>query len=213
VHGRRYRDLPEPDLDLDQLAHDAIGAAIEVHRVLGPGFLESVYEEALAIEFGVRDVAYQRQVPLAIDYRGQPIAQQKLDFVVGGRLIIELKAVETLAPIHVAQLMDEPVAPHPCPLGKARRHLLCHAAPGVRHHHLACLQPDRIGICIRAWRPRRLGGSISLGLAPSAAWRFNPLATLVLPFATSRCLGVLRGLAVRPSGITTSTVALTLSHA
>ena len=112
MHGRRYRDLPEPDLGLDQLAHDAIGAAIEVHRVLGPGFLESVYEEALAIEFGVRDVAYQRQVPLAIDYRGQPIAQQKLDFVVGGRLIIELKAVETLAAIHVAQLISYLRAAH-----------------------------------------------------------------------------------------------------
>jgi GxxExxY protein len=112
VKGRRYRDLPEPDPGLDQLAHDAIGAAIEVHRALGPGFLESVYEEALAIEFGVRDIAYQRQVPLAIDYRGQPIAQQKLDFLVGGRLIVELKAVETLAPIHVAQLISYLRAAH-----------------------------------------------------------------------------------------------------
>jgi GxxExxY protein len=112
VNGRHYRSLPEPDLGLDQHAHDAIGAAIEVHRVLGPGFLESVYEEALAIEFSVRGIAYQRQVPLAIDYRGQPIAQQKLDFLVGGQLIVELKAVETLAPIHVAQVISYLRAAH-----------------------------------------------------------------------------------------------------
>jgi GxxExxY protein len=111
VNGR-HRDLPEPGPGLDQLAHEVIGAAIEVHRVLGPGFLESVYEEALAIEFDVRDIAHQRQVPLAIDYRGQPIAQQKLDFLVGGRLIVELKAVETLAPIHVAQVISYLRAAH-----------------------------------------------------------------------------------------------------
>jgi GxxExxY protein len=98
--------LPEPDLGLNQLAHDVIGAAIEVHRALGPGFLESVYEEALAIELDARVIGYQRQVPVAINYRGQPIAQQRLDFLVGGRLIVEIKAVETLARIHVAQLIS-----------------------------------------------------------------------------------------------------------
>ena len=112
MNGRRHCDLPEPDPGLDQHAHEVIGAAIEVHRVLGPGFLESVYEEALAIEFGVRDIPCQRQVPLAIDYRGQAIAQQKLDFLVGGRLIVELKAVETLAPIHVAQVISYLRAAH-----------------------------------------------------------------------------------------------------
>lgn len=112
MNSRHHHDLPEPDPGLDQLAHEVIGAAIEVHRVLGPGFLESVYEEALAIEFGVREIPYQRQVPLAIDYRGQPIAQQKLDFLVGGRLIVELKAVETLAPIHVAQVISYLRAAH-----------------------------------------------------------------------------------------------------
>jgi GxxExxY protein len=53
----------EPDGELDRLAHEVIGAAIEVHRHLGPGYLESVYEEALAIELGLRGISFQRQVP------------------------------------------------------------------------------------------------------------------------------------------------------
>jgi hypothetical protein len=73
-HSMSDEELAEPECDLDRLAYDTIGAAIEVHRVLGPGFLEAVYADALAIELEERSVPHQRQVPLPIEYKGQPIA-------------------------------------------------------------------------------------------------------------------------------------------
>jgi GxxExxY protein len=70
-----------------------IGAAIEVHRHLGPGFLESAYEEALAIELKLRGIPFERQVARAIEYKGHEIAQSRLDLLVEGELVVELKAV------------------------------------------------------------------------------------------------------------------------
>jgi len=96
----------EPDEELDQLAHEVIGAAIEVHRILGPGFLESVYEEALIVELGLRTISVQRQVPIALAYKGVAIGQGRLDLLVQEKLIVEIKTVETLAPIHKAQAIS-----------------------------------------------------------------------------------------------------------
>jgi GxxExxY protein len=96
----------EPALELDQLAHAVIGAAIEVHRVLGPGFLESVYESALAIELDVRGIRFERQAPLQVSYKAKHVGSCRLDLMIEGRLIVELKAVETLAPIHKAQVLS-----------------------------------------------------------------------------------------------------------
>ena len=96
----------EPTPELDRLANATIGAAIEVHRTLGPGFLESVYEEALAIELETRRIPCARQVPIAVIYKGHPVGEGRLDLLVADRLIVELKAVEALAPIHTAQLMS-----------------------------------------------------------------------------------------------------------
>ena len=96
----------EPDEELDRLAHEVIGAALEVHRILGPGFLESVYEEALLVELGLRMIPVQRQVPLPLVYKGVEIGQGRLDLLVQGRLIVEIKTVETLAPIHKAQAIS-----------------------------------------------------------------------------------------------------------
>jgi len=93
----------EPDEGLDQLARAVIGAAIEVHRILGPGFLESIYEEALCVELRLRSIPFQRQVPVGIVYKGVEIGQNRLDLVVAGSLIVELKTVEKLAPIHDAK--------------------------------------------------------------------------------------------------------------
>lgn len=83
-----------------------IGAAIEVHRMLGPGFLESVYEEALCVEPDLRRLPYVRQMPIAINYKGQLVGEGRLDICVGNALIVELKTVEALLPIHQAQLMS-----------------------------------------------------------------------------------------------------------
>ena len=96
----------EPQGELDVLARQVIGAAIEVHRTLGPGYLESVYEEALTLELETQGVDCDRQAPIRIDYKGQAVGEGKLDLLVEGRLIVELKAVDSLLPIHQAQLLS-----------------------------------------------------------------------------------------------------------
>lgn len=88
----------------NELSRQVIGAAIEVHRELGPGFLESVYEEALVYEFIQRDIPYTRQHIIQVSYKGRMVGSGRLDLFVGECLIVELKAVEALAPIHEAQL-------------------------------------------------------------------------------------------------------------
>ena len=90
----------------NQLTHTIIGAAIEVHRELGPGLLESAYEECLAHEFTLRGLAYQRQKPLPVFYKGiQVECGFRLDFLVEETVVVELKAVEQLSPVHQAQVM------------------------------------------------------------------------------------------------------------
>jgi GxxExxY protein len=96
----------EPSEHVNQISHRVIGAAIEVHKLLGPGFLESVYEEALAVEFGIRGISFARQVPVAVQYKGQAVGQARLDFLVEGCLIVELKAIELLIPLHEAQVIS-----------------------------------------------------------------------------------------------------------
>jgi len=96
----------EPARGVDALAHAVIGAAIEVHRHLGPGYLEGIYEEALAVEFGLRDPQFERQKPIAVSYKGYEIGEGRADFVVGNNLLVELKALEALAPIHTAQIIS-----------------------------------------------------------------------------------------------------------
>ena len=83
-----------------------IGAAIEVHRPLGPGLMEEVYEEALCMEFDLRKIPFMRQERVGITYKGRAVGKGKLDLLLGGRLIVELKSVERLAPIHSAQIIS-----------------------------------------------------------------------------------------------------------
>jgi GxxExxY protein len=99
------REFQEPDMDLDKLAYRVIGCAIEVHRELGPGFLESVYEEALSRELERQEIPFSRQHEVAILYKGDPVGVGRRDFLVDRKLVVELKAVETLAPIHKAQVL------------------------------------------------------------------------------------------------------------
>jgi len=96
----------EPDHELDLLANTVIGAAIEVHRHLGPGYLESIYEEALAIEFRLRNLPFERQHPIGVAYKNVVVGQSRLDFLVGLGLVVEVKAVEHLLPVHRAQVMS-----------------------------------------------------------------------------------------------------------
>ena len=96
----------EPSAELDDLAHRVIGAAIEVHRLLGPGFLESVYEEALCVELALRRIRFARQVPISVKYKRERVGQARLDLLVDDSLVVELKAVESFASIHLAQVLS-----------------------------------------------------------------------------------------------------------
>ena len=86
----------------DQTTDKILGAAIRVHRELGPGFLEAVYEEALAIEFAEQGIAFERQKPIAVMYHAQHVGEHRLDYLVEGRLIVELKAIAELHDVHFA---------------------------------------------------------------------------------------------------------------
>ena len=79
-----------------------IGAAITVHRDLGPGFLESIYEEALAVEFALSGITFVRQKPIALFYEDHQIGEHRLDFVVEDLVVVELKAICALEDIHFA---------------------------------------------------------------------------------------------------------------
>jgi GxxExxY protein len=90
----------------DPLSEQVIGAAIEVHRILGPGLLESVYQKCLAHELTLRGVGHRQQVKLPIVYKGTILdCDLVMDFVVVDDLVLELKTVEKLQPIHEAQLL------------------------------------------------------------------------------------------------------------
>src|SRR5437763_8597066 len=101
---RQDARFDEPDSELDRHASDVIQACIEVHRVLGAGYLESIYERALAVELGHRGIEFERQVPIDLYYRSQPIGEHRLDFLVRNCLVVELKAVETLLDVHRVQV-------------------------------------------------------------------------------------------------------------
>jgi len=90
----------------EELTHEILGAATEVHKQLGPGLLESAYEECLCRELSLRGLSFQRQVPLAISYKGVKLdCGYKLDLVVEGKVILELKSTTRIEPIHEAQLL------------------------------------------------------------------------------------------------------------
>jgi GxxExxY protein len=90
----------------DTLTHQIIGCAIEVHKQLGPGLLESIYQEALAVEFQLQGIQFQKELELPVSYKGYPLGSSyRLDFIVSSEIIIELKAVENTLPIHHAQLL------------------------------------------------------------------------------------------------------------
>jgi GxxExxY protein len=96
----------EAGQQLDRLADAVIGAAIEVHRLLGPGYIEAVYEEALCVELGLRGIPFARQTSAAVSYKGQSVGEGRMDLVVSDVLVVELKAVEALVPVHSAQVIS-----------------------------------------------------------------------------------------------------------
>jgi GxxExxY protein len=92
--------------DMKELTEKIIGAAIEVHKTIGPGLLESAYEECLAHEMRLRGLNFERQVPLPVAYKGVTLdCGYRLDFLVERAVVLELKALDALQPIHEAQLL------------------------------------------------------------------------------------------------------------
>ncbi|BAZ13379.1 hypothetical protein NIES4071_52180 [Calothrix sp. NIES-4071] len=98
--------MKDSKADCEQLAHAVIGAAIEVHRILGPGFLEEVYHRALRHELLLKGIPHNYKYPVAITYKGHKVGEGELDFLVGNSLVVELKAVQALTPIHDAQALS-----------------------------------------------------------------------------------------------------------
>lgn len=96
----------EPDSRTDELARSILDAAFEVHRCLGPGFLESVYEEALCYELDLRGIPHERQVTLFVNFKSHPVGQSRLDILVDNLVIVELKAAERLVPVHTATVIS-----------------------------------------------------------------------------------------------------------
>jgi GxxExxY protein len=89
----------------DKLTERIIGCAVEVHRQLGPGLLESIYESALCVELEWEKIRSQRQVALPIEYRGRPLGEHRLDLIVEDMVVVELKSVERFEPVFEAQLL------------------------------------------------------------------------------------------------------------
>ncbi len=88
------------------LAERTIGAAIAVHEALGPGYVEGVYAKALGVELAERAIPFIQESPVALLYKGVCIGEGRLDFLIDGLLVVELKVVDSLIPIHTAQLIS-----------------------------------------------------------------------------------------------------------
>lgn len=96
--------MPSP---INDLSSAIIGAAIQVHRALGPGLLESAYEQCLAHELSLRNLSFERQKGIPVHYKGTRLdCGYRLDFLVNHMIVVEVKAIDTLLPIHQAQLLS-----------------------------------------------------------------------------------------------------------
>lgn len=103
---RRDAENAEVPAEINKITETIIGAAIEVHRQLGPGLLESAYEECLCRELALRQIAFERQRPLPVEYKGLRLdCGYCLDLLVANAVVIEIKAVESIVPVHEAQLL------------------------------------------------------------------------------------------------------------
>ncbi len=100
--GRRADDLT----GLNQVTEQIIGCCIRVHRELGPGLLEGIYQRAMEIELVDARISFEREYPITVKYKGHTLCLQRLDFVVEGNVVVELKAVDRLGPIHQAQILS-----------------------------------------------------------------------------------------------------------
>ena len=101
--SRSFAPIPE---DTERIGKALLDAAVEVHRHLGPGFLERIYKDPLCHELSLRDVPFESQKPVRVSYKGVPIGDQRIDLLIADKVIAELKATESILPIHEAQLLS-----------------------------------------------------------------------------------------------------------
>ena len=100
-------EVTEPIKNVNELTEIVIGRAIEVHRALGPGLLESAYEICLRRELSLRGIPFERQVAIPVEYKGVKLdCGYRADLIVAGKILVEIKSVDQLAPIHEAQLLS-----------------------------------------------------------------------------------------------------------
>ena len=93
-------------MDINQLTSKIIGAAIEVHKTIGPGLLENIYEECVSVELSKRGIPFERQKDIAVEYKGIKLeSKYRIDILVNNLVIVELKSCDALLPIHEAQLL------------------------------------------------------------------------------------------------------------
>lgn len=92
--------------DIERLMHDTIGCCIKVHRGLGPGLFERIYSRALCLELTAAGIAFEREKRYEVRYRGEVLARQSVDFVVGQQIVLEIKSVEQFATIHHRQILN-----------------------------------------------------------------------------------------------------------
>jgi GxxExxY protein len=94
---------PALPAELETLIHDVIGCCLAVHKELGPGLNEGIYQRALKLEFGAQKLPFVEEYSVPIRYRGQLLAHQRIDLFVDGQIVLEVKSVEQIHPVHVAQ--------------------------------------------------------------------------------------------------------------
>ena len=90
----------------DKMTHDVIGSAMEVHRILGNGFQEVVYQRALSVEMKLRGIEHQREFEMPLFYKGEDVGGRRVDFLVCGEISVEIKAIINLEDVHLAQAMN-----------------------------------------------------------------------------------------------------------
>ena len=105
-------DDEEPNPELNRITNEILGAAIEVHRRIGPGFPELVYAKALAIEFTLRGIPFQAEVWIDVVYKGEVVGRGRMDFLVEEKVIVEIKAVEQMIPLYASQAVSYLRATH-----------------------------------------------------------------------------------------------------
>ena len=105
IYAFRGRGDSGVDPEVEDLAREVIGACTEVHRELGPGLPERAYKNALSVELSLRGVPHEVEAPVSVYYKGVLVAEGKVDVLIGGKLVLELKVVDALNDVHRAQVL------------------------------------------------------------------------------------------------------------